>query len=125
MDVTVSFDHRLRKNNQFQVVFRKGKSKANRQFVVYYVSQPHHKTFRFGLSVSKRVGNAVVRNRIKRRVREVMREFEPRLDAQKDYVIIARKPTADMSYKEMKKSLQHVLKLSRVLDNKKHREMKK
>lgn len=121
----MSKDHRLRKNKQFQRVFRKGRSKANRQFVVYYLQQPHQHTFRFGLSVSKRVGNAVVRNRIKRRIREVMREFDVTLDQTKDYVIIARKPTAQMDYQDIRSSLRHVLKLAHVMDAKKCQEMKK
>lgn len=111
-------DHRLKKNKEFQAVFRARKSKANRQFVVYHLDRQDGHTFRFGLSVSKRVGNAVVRNRIKRRIREVIRELEPRLAKPKDYVIIARKPTADMDFHEIKSSLVHVFKRVGVLQSK-------
>lgn len=108
-------DHRLKKNKEFQAVFREKKSKANRQFVVYQLDRKEQPHFRFGLSVSKRVGNAVVRNRIKRRIRETVRELEPRLCKSKDYVIIARKPTADMDFHEIKSSLIHVFKRAGVL----------
>lgn len=110
-------DHRLKKNNEFQAVFRAKHSKANRQFVVYQLDRRHQTSFRFGLSVSKRVGNAVVRNRIKRRIREVVRELAPHLGHNKDYVIIARKPTADMDYWQIKSSLVHVFKRAGILRN--------
>lgn len=113
--VNMNANHRLKKNKEFQAVFRAGISKANRQFVVYQLDRPDQPSFRFGLSVSKRVGNAVVRNRIKRRIREAMRELEPRLSIKKDYVIIARKPTANMSFHEIKSSLVHVFKRAGIL----------
>ena len=58
--------NRLKKNEDFQKVFKKGKSMANRQYVLYVLHQPEAKEFRVGLSVSKKIGNAVVRNRVKR-----------------------------------------------------------
>jgi len=108
-------DDRLKKNNEFQFVFQTGVSKANRQFVVYFTDQPANDHFRVGISVSKRVGNAVTRNRIKRHIRELIRLLENQIFEKKDYVIIARKPTADMDFHEMKKSLVHVLKRAGVL----------
>lgn len=105
----------LKKNKEFQAVFRAKQSTANRQFVIYHRHCPQQSVFRFGLSVSKRVGNAVVRNRIKRRIREAIREMEPRICTGKDYVIIARKPTADMDYQQIKRSLHHVCKRAGVL----------
>lgn len=108
-------DYRLKKNDEFQFVFRTGVSKANRQFVVYLTNQPKVDHFRVGISVSKRVGNAVTRNRIKRYIRELMSQMEDQISEKKDYVIIARKPTADMDFHEIKKSLVHVLKRAGVL----------
>ena len=55
---------RIKKNKEFQHVFKKGKSFANRQFIVY-VLKGEQPEFRLGLSVSKKVGNAVARNRVK------------------------------------------------------------
>lgn len=108
-------DRGLKKNKDFQFVFRSGNSKANRQFVVYYRKQPEPSHFRFGISVSKRVGNAVTRNRIKRYIREAIRQLEGDLSEGKDYVIIARKPTANMNFHQIKASLVHVLKRAGVL----------
>ena len=61
--------YRIKKNTDFQTIYKRGKSVANRQFVVYtYNSNKNH--FRLGISVSKKLGNAVTRNRIKRAIRE-------------------------------------------------------
>lgn len=107
-------EYRIKDNKDFQTVFQKGISTANRQFVVYVLEkeQPH---FRIGLSVSKKIGNAVTRNRIKRLIRQFFLEHQEYLAQDKDYIIIARKPTSDMDYYEVTNSLRHVLKLAKVL----------
>ncbi|WP_152446697.1 ribonuclease P protein component [Bacillus sp. THAF10] len=103
-------EQRIKKNTDFQHVFRKGKSMANRQFVVYAVKKEEQDTYRIGLSVSKKIGNAVMRNRIKRLIREAVHASKDKIPAGVDLVIIARKPTTEMSLEEITKSLQHVLK---------------
>ncbi|MRX74001.1 ribonuclease P protein component [Bacillus lacus] len=111
--------NRIKKNEDFQTVFKKGKSMANRQFVVYSLIQPEEKEFRIGLSVSKKLGNAVTRNRIKRLIRQVLLEEKENLLTGRDYIIIARKPAAEMDYSEVKKSLIHVLKRGEMFKQKK------
>lgn len=112
--VTVKKENRLKKNDEFQLVFKRGTSVANRQFVIYYLKKQDQANIRIGISVNKKIGNAVKRNQIKRYIREVMRELIPHLDQSYDLVIIARKPTSNMGLIEIKKSLHHVLKLSRI-----------
>lgn len=107
--------YRIKKNQDFSLVFRKGKSVANRQFVLYVLHKPEQEHFRIGLSVSKKIGNAVMRNQIKRRIREVCQQLKDELDHEKDYVIIARKPTARMNFSEIKSSLIHLFRLAKVL----------
>lgn len=105
---------RIKKNEEFALVFEHGKSVANRQFVIYYLHKKGQPHFRLGLSVNKRIGKAVKRNYIKRVIREIFREWQDELKKEYDYVVIARKPTAEMDYHEMKKSLRHVLNLARL-----------
>ena len=107
-------EYRVKKNKEFQEAFKKGKSFANRQFVVYSLEKPGQEHFRIGLSVSKKIGNAVMRNQIKRYIRQAFLEMENDLHNHFDYIIIARKPVAEMGFQEIKKSLTHVLKLSKV-----------
>lgn len=106
---------RIKKNDDFQTVFKKGKSVANRQFVIYILRKDDQKNFRIGLSVSKKIGNAVKRNQIKRYIRQVFHELSEQVEPGKDYVIIARKPAAELDFHSIKKSLQHVLKLGKCL----------
>ncbi|WHY89165.1 ribonuclease P protein component [Neobacillus novalis] len=106
---------RIKKNKEFQAAFQNGTSFANRQFVVYSLKKEDQDFFRIGLSVSKKIGNAVTRNRIKRYVRQAIFELKDQLTIGNDYVIIARKPTADMDFFEVKKSITHVLKVGKVL----------
>lgn len=106
---------RMKKDKEFQQVFKSGKSFANRQFVVYCYKKENQKEFRIGLSVSKKVGNAVVRNRIKRYIRQVFLEMKDELKQDMDYVIIARQQAATKDFHESKKSLQHVLRIAKVL----------
>src|SRR3954464_659525 len=108
-------EFRIKKNNDFQAAFKKGRSFANRQFVVYSLEKEGQDFFRIGLSVSKKIGNAVTRNRVKRYVRQSILELHDLVSPGNDYVIIARKPTAEMDFFEVKKSLTHVLKVGKVL----------
>ncbi|OEH91987.1 ribonuclease P protein component [Bacillus solimangrovi] len=113
-------DYRIKKNKEFQQVFNLGKSTANRQFIVYVLERKDVEHFRIGLSVSKKVGNAVVRNQIKRYVRQVFLELKEDVNPNNDYVIIARKQAADFDFHETKKSLIHVLKRASVLKGRKN-----
>ena len=103
---------RIKKNDEFQLAFKKGESFANRQFVVYVLEKPDQDHFRIGLSVSKKIGNAVVRNQVKRYIRQSFLELKENIQTGKGYVVIARKPAADMGFSEVKSSLTHVLKRS-------------
>ncbi|MFZ4454024.1 ribonuclease P protein component [Salibacterium aidingense] len=111
-------EYRIKKNHEFSRIFEKGKSSANRQFVIYVMDHKEAAHFRVGLTVSKKMGNAVTRNRIKRLLREALRELEDQLMDGRDYIIIARKPVVQMNYVDIKKSLKHVMNVAGVL--KKH-----
>ncbi|RUL49467.1 ribonuclease P protein component [Lysinibacillus antri] len=109
---------RVKKNEDFQKVFKKGKSFANRQFVVYCLPKEDQSEFRVGLSVGKKIGKAVTRVQIKRYIRQVFLELKDEIRLDMDYVIIARHPAATLDFHETKKSLEHVLKIAKVLRKK-------
>lgn len=104
--------YRVKRAKDFDQIFRAKNSFANRKFVVYTlkVDQPH---FRVGLSVSKKLGHAVVRNRVKRLIRHAVAEFAPHLK-KVDFIVIARKGVEELTFEEVKKNLKHVLKLSNI-----------
>lgn len=111
-------EYRLTRREDFNKVYRHGKSAANHQFVVYVLNRYSGQTgdgFRLGISVSKKVGNAVVRNRLRRRIKEIVRLNREKLVSRKDFILIVRKPAAEMEYAEMEKSILHVLKRADLL----------
>lgn len=106
---------RIKKNDEFQAVFKKGRSFANRQFVVYVLHKENQTEFRVGLSVSKKLGNAVKRNQIKRYMRRSLYELRSEIVEHNDYVVIARHPVATMDFKQIKNSLRHVFSVARAI----------
>ena len=104
---------RVKREKDFKEIFQYGTSFANRKFVVYQLEhQQNH--FRVGLSVSKKLGNAVTRNQIKRRIRHILLNVREHLADNVDFVVIARKGVESLDYAEMEKNLLHVLKLSKI-----------
>ena len=104
---------RVKREKDFKAIFKDGTSFANRKFVVYQLeNQQNH--FRVGLSVSKKLGNAVTRNQIKRRIRHILLSVREHLADNVDFVVIARKGVESLDYAEMEKNLLHVLKLSKI-----------
>lgn len=101
---------RLSRREDFGKVYRHGKSSANRQFVLYVLRQPAIERFKLGISVSKKVGKAVERNRIRRLVKEIVRHHADRIAEHHELILIVRRPAAEMDYHQMEKSIIHVMK---------------
>jgi ribonuclease P protein component len=98
----------LRKQLDFQRVMKSGESWADRKFVLVATNQmPSAVTTRFGFSVSKRIGNAVIRNQMKRRLRSIVYGFD--FNEGWDAVLIARKGSIDCTYKEIESSVSRLL----------------
>jgi len=108
--------YRVKKNSEFQEIFKSGKSFANRELVIYYKEKPSQTHFRIGISVGKKIGNAVTRNRIKRYIREAFNQLEEKIKPETDIIIIARNPAVHLSCKQMKKSVVHLLNKQQLLD---------
>ena len=104
----MEFTESLKKNYQFRFVYNRGKSIANRLLVMYVVRNGTNGN-RFGISVSKKVGNSVVRSRITRLLRESYRLSESKLLAGYDIVVIARASAKEATYKEVESALMHLL----------------
>jgi ribonuclease P protein component len=102
-------EYRIKKNSEFQYIFKHGKSFANRQLVIFYVKKPNQAHFRIGLSVGKKIGNAVMRNQIKRYLRQAFFELQDKIKPTYDIIIIARQPAKNMGLEAFKKSLSHLL----------------
>ncbi len=105
---------RLRKREDFNVVYRYGRSFANSQFVVYWRKRAKG-TFRMGVSASSKLGGAVVRNRLRRIVKEIVRLNAAKLHEDIDLILIVRKPALSLPYKQMESSILHVLRKAGLL----------
>ena len=104
----------LKKNIEFQNVYKNGKSFANRCFVMYVIKNELSEN-RLGISVSKKVGNSVVRHRITRLVREVMRLKGQVFNSGLDIVVTARTGAVGIKYSDAEKAILHLGRLHRIV----------
>ena len=109
------FTESLKKNSDFQLVFKNGKSKANKYFIMYVLKNDSDKNS-LGISVSKKVGNSVIRHRIKRLVKESYRLHEDLFNSGLNIVVIARKGADELDFYQTEKSLMHLMKLHKILN---------
>ncbi len=110
----MKFSESLKKNSDFQKVYREGKSYANR-YLVMYVLDNGSSSNRIGISVSKKVGNSIIRHRVKRLIKEAYRLQEDMLQNGLDIVIIARVSAKNISYWETKSALMHLAGIQNIL----------
>ena len=108
--------YRLKKNFEFKIVYRRGKSFANEILVMYILSNKKNKDkdFNFynklGVSVSKKVGNSVVRSRSKRLISESFRLNDDCITKGYDFVFIARNPIKGKNYADVEKAMRNLIK---------------
>lgn len=113
----MEYSESLKKNRQFQLVYRQGTSYANR-YLVMYVKENHLEKNRIGISVSKKVGNSVVRHRLTRLIRESYRLNEQKFRSGLDIVVVARVNAKGRSCQEIEKALLHLGGLQKILRKK-------
>ncbi len=105
---------RIRKNIEFLNVYRHGKSYANK-YLVMYVLDNHSGENRFGITVSKKVGNSVVRHRTTRLIRESIRLQESNILTEYDIVVVARKAAKDKKYQDIESAFLNLCKRHNIL----------
>ena len=99
--------YRLRKNRDYQRVYRRGKSVGSHLMALVYVRAPGG--LKIGFSASKKIGNAVTRNRARRRMRECVRVRIPRIKSGWHMVFIARRSIADAPFSGIEKCVDKLL----------------
>ncbi|AYO32133.1 ribonuclease P protein component [Biomaibacter acetigenes] len=107
---------RLTKNFEFINVYRAGKRWSCAYFNMYVKKNNLERT-RLGVSISKKVGKSVVRNRLKRRIKEIFRESIGNIKKGYDVVISVKPETANIEYGQMKKEIKNLLRRGRVWDD--------
>ena len=111
----MKYSESLKKNMDFQNVYKNGKSYANKYLVMYVLENNLNKN-RLGISVSKKVGNSVIRHRITRLIRESYRLQEDMFNSSLDIVVIARGSAREVGYKEIESALLHLGGLHKILN---------
>ena len=104
----------IKKNDEFKTVYQCGKSYANKYLVMYIKANGTERN-RIGISVSKKVGNSVVRHRVTRLVRESYRLHEAVFNSGLDIVIVARPSAASVGYNEIESALLHLGRLHHII----------
>ena len=103
----------LKSNMNFQNVYKNGVSYANK-YLVMYVLENRTDNLRLGISVSKKVGNSIVRHRLARLIREAFRLNVTQVAPGYDIVVIARAGLKGKGYKETESAMLHLLKLHHI-----------
>jgi ribonuclease P protein component len=97
---TPAASRRLSRSAEFERVYRQGRSTANRYLVLYTFPNGSTGRARLGLSVSRKVGGAVERNRVKRLLREAFAQTEHELAAEQDVVVVARPEIRELAERD-------------------------
>lgn len=108
------FSSSLKKNSDFRIVYNKGKSFANKLLVMYVLENETEEN-RLGISVSKKVGNSVVRHHLTRLIRESYRLQEDMFNSGLDMVVVARVAAKNATYHEIESALLHLGNLHRIM----------
>ncbi len=96
-------DHRLKKNKQFNYIFKKGEKVHSRNFNLYIVKSKY-KTYKIGYSISKKEGKANKRNLLKRRLKEIVRVHKlPKENC--NYVLQAKQGASELNFSDIEKQL--------------------
>ena len=114
------FSESLKKNDDFRTVYKNGISYANKYLVMYVMTNDLQKNNqpinRIGISISKKVGNSVVRHRFCRLVRESYRLHEKVFNSGLDIVVVARTSAKECTYAQIESALLHLGKLHGIIN---------
>jgi ribonuclease P protein component len=112
----MKYSEALKDNEDFKEIYRTGKSFANK-YLIMYVKKNNSDVNRIGISVSKKVGNSVVRHRITRLIRESYRLSEDSFIDGLDIIVVARASAKGRDFSEIESALLHLRKLHKIGKN--------
>ena len=117
----MEYSESLKKNRDFQLVYKKGTSYANK-YLVMYVRENQLEKNRIGISVSKKVGNSVVRHRLCRLIRESYRLHENLFRRGLDIVVVARVNAKERTFREIESAFLHLGRLHKIVEKNQNEE---
>lgn len=101
-------DHRLKKNKHFSYIYKKGKRKSSKNLTLFTVPS-RYRNYRIGISVNNKLGKANVRNKLKRRLKEIIRQ-ENLPKEYFNYVLLAREGSQNLTFEELKVQVKELFK---------------
>lgn len=101
------------KKNEFNTVYHLGRSYVNKELIMHVIKSADIKG-KIGFAVGKKIGNAVVRNRIKRLMREAYRHSKSEINADVSMILIARKTLIETDFKDVTRSLKDICKRAKI-----------
>lgn len=108
-------DHRLRKNSQFNYIYKKGERAHTENFTLFVVKSKYE-CYKIGFSINKKIGKANKRNLLKRRLKEIVRRY---VEVPKfcNYVILAKENAVNSDFEQLKNE---IIKIFKKYESKKH-----
>jgi ribonuclease P protein component len=106
--------YRLRSNMEFRKVYNKGKNYWNRNLILFVKKNDLGYT-RVGYSITKKIGNSVVRNRIRRQMKEIYRLNFDQVEKGYDLIFIPKKNVVDISFEKLESAMLHIMNISKVI----------
>ena len=100
--------HTVKKNYEFSNIIHSSKYVKNRSFVIYY-KENNFAHYRFGISVSKKLGNAVNRNKFKRQLRNIIDKYKKNYQNNLDYIIIIKNGYVDLDFESKEKDFVYLI----------------
>ena len=107
--ISINKEYSIKKNQEIEEIIKNKNSVGNKYFVIYTMENNETTHFRFALSIGKKYGIAVLRNKMKRRVREVIRN-NLNLIKKKDYVFVIKPLSKELDFLEIEKNIIYLLK---------------
>lgn len=112
--------YRVKKNQEIELIIKEKKFFSNQFFTVYKKNNPETSNFRYAISVGKKIGNAVVRNRIKRQVTSIIDNLNINFSSNTDVFIIVRPKIKEIDYFKMKLQLEYLFNKHKLLQGDKN-----
>lgn len=101
-------ENRLRKRKHFNYIYKNGESRFSSVLQMVFIKNKI-KPFKVGFSVSKKIGKSVVRNKVKRRLREIVRAYTNNINQNYNYIFVAKKGIEEKSFEELKQEVKNLL----------------
>ena len=107
--------YRVKKNQEIELILQKKKFSKKRYFSLYQRMNPETSHFRYAISVGKKIGNAVTRNRVKRQITSIIDNLNIKMDTNKDIFIIVKPVVLELDFSGMKKELEYLFNKQKLL----------